>query len=249
MIVSVTVVVCVTPPPVPWIVMVRVPVLDLRPTLTVIVEVPEPGAAIELGLNVTLFPLPAPEAVKLIAELKPPDIAVVIVEVPVPEPLREIVIVVGAAPIVKLGFVPVTVNETVVVEVVLPEVPFTVIGYVPVAVDAATVIVMVDVPAPVIELGLKATVTPAGWPEADKEMAELKPPVTVLVIVEFPALPCVTVTEPGDADKLNPGVDEPPARALISALPFGLPQPLAKSYPIVVGRPLEPLEISWKSVS
>ncbi|HLW97151.1 MAG TPA: hypothetical protein VKR82_00785, partial [Candidatus Acidoferrales bacterium] len=95
---SVTVVVCVTPPPVPLMVMVRVPVLDLRPTLTVIVEVPEPGAAIELGPNVTLLPFPAPEADKLIAELKPPEIAVVIVEVPVPDPLRETVIVVGAAP-------------------------------------------------------------------------------------------------------------------------------------------------------
>lgn len=223
--------------------------LDLRATLTVIVEVPEPGAAIELGLNVTLLPFPAPEAVKLIAELKPPEIAVLIVEVPVPDPLREIVIVVGDAPIVKLGLVPVTTNETVVVEVVLPEVPFTVIGYVPVAVDAATVIVMVDVPAPVIEPGLKPTVTPAGWPEADKEMAELKPPVTVLVIVEFPAFPCATVTEPGDADRLNPGVDELPARAVISALPFGLPQPVATSYPIVAGRPLEPVVISWKSES
>jgi hypothetical protein len=102
-------------------------VLDLRPTLTVIVEVPEPGAAIELGLNVTLFPFPAPEADKLIMELKPPEIVVLILEVPVPDALRETVIVVGAAPIVKLGFIPVTVNETVVVEVVLPEVPFTVI--------------------------------------------------------------------------------------------------------------------------
>ena len=61
----------------------------------------------------------------------------------------------------------------------LPEVPFTVMVYVPGAVDEATVIVMVEVPAPVIEVGLKLTVTPVGWPLADKETAESKPPVTV----------------------------------------------------------------------
>ena len=48
------------------------------------------------------------------------------------------VIDVGDALIVKLGVVTVTVRETVVVSVVLPEVPFTVIVYVPGAVDEAT---------------------------------------------------------------------------------------------------------------
>jgi hypothetical protein len=50
----------------------------------------------------------------------------------------------------------------VVVSTVLPEVPVTVMGYVPVAVEEATVMVMMEVPAPVIEVGLKPTVTPAG---------------------------------------------------------------------------------------
>jgi len=72
-------------------------------------------------------------------------------------------------------------------------------------VEEATVIVMLDVPAPVIEPGLKPTVTPAGWPLADKEIAELKPPVTALVIVELPELPCTTETEAGDADRVKPG--------------------------------------------
>lgn len=45
---------------------------------------------------------------------------------------------------------------------VLPEVPFTVIVYVPGAVDEATSMVIVEVPAPVIEVGLKLTVTPVG---------------------------------------------------------------------------------------
>ena len=80
-----------------------------------------------------------------------------------------------------------------------------------------------------IEVGLKPTMTPVGWPVADKEMAESKPPVTALVMVEVPALPWVTETEMGDAERLKPGAGEPPASAAIRAAPFGLPQPVAKS--------------------
>jgi hypothetical protein len=109
---------------VPVTVIVWFPVLALLPTVIFMVEVPEPGAAMELGVNVTLCALPSPEADNEIAELKPPEMVVVIVEVP--ELLLATLIVVGDAPIVKLGFVPVTVSETVVVSVVLPEVPFTV---------------------------------------------------------------------------------------------------------------------------
>jgi hypothetical protein len=57
--------------------------------------------------------------------LKPPETVVVIVAVP--DPPRTTLIDVGDALMVKLGFVPVTVNETVVVSTVLPEVPVTVI--------------------------------------------------------------------------------------------------------------------------
>jgi hypothetical protein len=120
----VTVVVCVTPAPLPVMVMVWFPVLAFLPTLTVMVDVPEPGAAMELGLKVTVWALPCPEADKLIAELKPPETVVVMVAVP--ELFRATVIVVGDALMVKLGFVPVTVRETVVVSTVLPEVPVTV---------------------------------------------------------------------------------------------------------------------------
>jgi hypothetical protein len=121
----------------------------------------------------------------------------------------------------------------VVVSLVLPEVPIdvpvTVMLYVPMTVDEATAIVMVEVPAPVIEVGLKLTVTPVGWPVADKVMAELKPPVTVLLMVEFPELPCATGTEAGEPERLKPGLDGVPASALIRPDPFGLPQPVAKS--------------------
>jgi hypothetical protein len=65
---------------------------------------------------------------------------------------------------VKLPVLPeeVTVSDTEVVCVVLPLVPVTVIAYVPAAAVDATVIDIVDVPDPVIEVGLKPTVTPEG---------------------------------------------------------------------------------------
>jgi len=53
------------------------------------VEVPEPGDAIEAGLNATVTPVGMPLAVSAIAELNPPETAVVIVEVPVAPALTE----------------------------------------------------------------------------------------------------------------------------------------------------------------
>jgi hypothetical protein len=49
--------------------------------------------------------------------------------------------------------------------------------------------VMVEVPVPVIDVGLKVTVTPAGWPLADSTTGVLKPPVVVLAMVEVPEEP------------------------------------------------------------
>ena len=51
-----------------------------------------------------------------------------------------------------------------------------------------TVMVMVELPEPgaAIGLGLKLTVVPDGMPEADSVMALLKPPLTVVVMVEVP---------------------------------------------------------------
>ena len=65
-------------------------------------------------------------------------------------------------------------------------------------------------------------------------MVPLKPPVTALVMVELPALPCATVSEAGEAERVNPEPPpEPPASAVINPLPLGLPQPVARSYPTV----------------
>jgi hypothetical protein len=48
----------------------------------VMVELPEPGAGIVLGLKLTVVPEGTPDADRLIALLKPPLTVVVIVEVP-----------------------------------------------------------------------------------------------------------------------------------------------------------------------
>src|SRR5664280_1541944 len=96
----------------------------------------------------------------------------------------------GDAEIVKFG-APVTVSVTVAVRWIPPPLPVTVMGYVPTGVLAPTVMVIVELPEPGagIVLGLKLTVVPVGAPEADRLIELLKPPLTVVVIVEVPGLP------------------------------------------------------------
>ena len=78
-------------------------------------------------------------------------------------------------------------------------------------------------------VGLKLTVTPGGWPLADKLTAESKPPEMAVVIVEVPLLPCTTETVLGEAEIVKLLLVEVGARALIRPFPCGLPQPVAKS--------------------
>ena len=100
------------------------PVVALRPTVIFTVE--EPAPVMEVGLKVTVWALPWPDAESVIAESKPPVTALVMVTVP--ELLRAMVMEVGLALIEKLGVAPVTVSETEVVSTALPEVPVTVMG-------------------------------------------------------------------------------------------------------------------------
>ncbi len=72
------VVVCVMPPPVAVIVTVLVPVEALLLALKVTVELPDPGAAIEVGLKVAVTPDGRPLAESERAELKPPATVVVV---------------------------------------------------------------------------------------------------------------------------------------------------------------------------
>ena len=101
----------------------------------------------------------------------------------------------------------------------------------PAAVVDATARVTVELPEPgtAIDVGLKVTVTPAGWPVADKAIAASKPPEIAVVIVDVPLLPCTTETEAGEAEMVKLGDVVPPARAVISPEPLGLPQPVARS--------------------
>jgi hypothetical protein len=59
-----------------------VPAATVEATANATVDEPEPGAAIEVGLKLTVTPFGAPEAVRATAELNPPEIAVVIAELP-----------------------------------------------------------------------------------------------------------------------------------------------------------------------
>ena len=79
--------------------------------MTVIVDVPEPGAAIELGLKVTVCWFPSPEADKATAESKPFSAAVVMVEVP-DEPLTTEIAVGEALMLKSAPAAAVTVRET-----------------------------------------------------------------------------------------------------------------------------------------
>ena len=51
--------------------------------------------------------------------------------------------------------------------------------------------------------GLKPMVVPVGTPEAERLIALLKPLVTVVVIVELPCVPCIRLTDAGEAEMEN----------------------------------------------
>jgi len=108
-------------------VMTEVPTVALLPTVTFIVDVPEPGAAIDVVLKDTVTFDGRPDADKETAELKLPEAAVVTVEEP--ELLLCTVIAVGDALMEKSALAGVvTVRVTVAVCVMPPPVPVTVIG-------------------------------------------------------------------------------------------------------------------------
>ena len=82
--VSVTVVVLASPAPAAVTVSVYVPVATVDATVSPSVDVPEPGAAIEAGLNVAVTPVGAPLTDSVTAELNVPPAVVVMVELPLP---------------------------------------------------------------------------------------------------------------------------------------------------------------------
>ena len=100
-IVSEMVVLWETPPPLPLIVIVEVPAAAVLPAVNVRVELPEPGAAMDVGLKAAVTPEGSPLAESDTAELKPPETLVEIVLVPeLPAATERLV---GDALSVKLG--------------------------------------------------------------------------------------------------------------------------------------------------
>jgi len=71
---------------------------------------------------------------------------------------------------------------------------------------AENVSVELPLPGVAIDVGLKLAVTPVGNPDTDKVTAELKPPLTVVEIVVLPEVPCVTLSEAGEAATVKSGV-------------------------------------------
>ena len=103
------------------------PIVVVEATVMVMVELPEPGDAMDVGLKLTVTPAGCPVADKATAELNPPDTAVVIVEVPLlPKPT---VTEASDPEMVKSGTgTGFTVSVTVVVFERPPPEPVTVIG-------------------------------------------------------------------------------------------------------------------------
>lgn len=71
----------------------------------------------------------------------------------------------------------------------------------------ATAMDIVDDPDPgaAMEVGLKLTVTPVGWPVADSAIAELNPPETAVVIFDVPLEPRATEIDLGEAEMVKFG--------------------------------------------
>ena len=89
-----------------------------------------------------------------------------------------------------------------------PPVPVIVMVRVPVAALRLTVMVIVEVPAPgaAIDAGLKLSVTLEPVTVPDRLTAELKPPLTAVLIVTVPVLEGETEIDVGDALRVKVGV-------------------------------------------
>ena len=113
-------------PLLPVMVIGKVPRVAVLETVSVNVDEPAPGAAMEVGLKLPVTPEGRPVADKATAALKPPETAVVTATVPLWPRRREPEV--GETEMVKAPLPgAVTVSETVAVCVIPPPVPVTVI--------------------------------------------------------------------------------------------------------------------------
>src|SRR5215470_3209725 len=154
------------------------------------------------GLKLAVTPLARPEADRLTLPVKPfAGVTVMVVVTLFPRPAGRLA---GEADRLKSGTTgALTVRVSVVVRVRVPEVPVTVSVKVPVA--AALPAVTVSVLAEVALVGLKFAVTPEGRPEIDRFTVPLKPLTGLTLMVLVPMLPCVMVSELGEADRVKSG--------------------------------------------
>jgi hypothetical protein len=235
----------VSEPEVPVIVTVAAPVVAVAEAVSVRVEVTVPFAVGVTGLveNAAVTPLGRPEALRVVAELKPPVLVMVMVLAPLLPwvTVREA----GDALMVKFGVaVELTVRAMVVVAVRLPEVPVMVTVDVPVV--AVALAVSVRTLLPVVGFVANAAVTPLGKPDAASVTLPLNPPASCTVIVLVPLLPCVTVRLLGESERVKLGAVVPASRLMIPVV-FGLPQPVHRSNPVIPEYvPQLPLVMSWK---
>jgi hypothetical protein len=101
-----------------------------------------------------------------------------------------------------------TVRVSVAVLLVVPLLPVIVTVRVPLEAFLLAVTVKVEVPAPVIDVGLKLADAPLPSPVAERAIEELKPPVTVVVIVTLPELLRETASVVGATLSEKPAVGE-----------------------------------------
>lgn len=215
-------------PEVPFTVTVTLPTVAVAEVVNVRVEVALPLAAGVTGLaeNAAVTPLGNPVKLRVVAELKPPSLVILIVLVPLPA--RFTLSEAGEAVIVKFGDeVALTVRASVVVATRAPEVPVMVTVLVPAVADALAV--RVSVLAPVVGFGLNTAVTPVGSPDAASVTLPVNPLTSFTEIVLVPlAPPSVIVKLPGESERVKLGVAAP-ASVLIRFAPFGVPHPVTRS--------------------
>jgi hypothetical protein len=188
-------VVLVKVPEVPVMVTVEVPTLAAVLAVSVSVLV----LAVLAGLKEAVTPAGKPEADKLTLPVKPFCGATVTVLVPLAPCMM--LRLLGVAESEKLGgnTGAVTVRETVVVFVKVPEFPVMVTLIVPVM--AVLLAASVNVLELVVPAGLKVAVTPLGNPEADKLTLPVKPFCGVTEMVLAPLVPCTIDKALGDAER------------------------------------------------
>jgi len=217
-------------PEVPYRMIVEVPVGARREALNLIVTLVLPFAGGVTGLAVAVADTPLGNAFTLNSteEWNPPTL--VIVSVSDAFPPSSTVSDEGETAMVKFGDVEAafTVSAIVVLWLIDPDIPVIVIVAAPVVAveDAVSVSTEVTLPfaAGVTGFVENDAVTPLGNPLALSVVAELNPPVLVIVIVLVPLPPWVTVTDVGDAAMVKFGDDAALTVSAMVAVAVKLPE-------------------------